>query len=165
MIFGPPYCTLPLPIPLHLAPILSLPMPRILARALLLPMPLNLGLALLLPINLAMALASVHAHESCSCTQFFFLTVRYLVTLLWLFQWFYMLGLITDPVQKTAKKLLRSIFFNCHFFQGGSGDLFRHLIINLVSFITFEQIKLEWWWVWAHMKDPFKSFPNVNKFM
>ena len=132
-------CTLPLPIPLHLAPILPLSMPRVLARALLLPMPLNLGLALLLPINLAMALASVHAHESCSCTQFFFLTVRYLVT----FKWFYMLGLITDPVQKTAEKLLKSIFFNCHFFQGGSGDLFRHLIINLVSFITFERIKLK----------------------
>ena len=39
-----------------------------------------------------------------------------------------------------------------------------HLIINLVSLITFERTKPKWW-DWAHLKDPFKSFQNVTKYM
>ena len=39
-----------------------------------------------------------------------------------------------------------------------------HPITNLVPVITFERIKLQQW-DWAHLKDFFKSFQNVSKFM
>ena len=78
-----------------------------------------------------------------------------------------MLRLITDPVQKKIGKNRYGGFILIAIFSKVVVVTYFaifHLINNIVSLITFEQIKLECW-DWAHFKGLFKGFPDVAKFM